>query len=77
MAGGRPLIFPVNYVVDGKTIVFRTDEGAKLNGVTGGLNVAFASSAFAPIVDHKVLATVRVMPSRAGVRSTPALFTVA
>jgi hypothetical protein len=28
-------------------------------------------------VDHTVLATVRVMPSRAGVRSTPARFTVA
>ncbi|MGQ0432535.1 MAG: pyridoxamine 5'-phosphate oxidase family protein, partial [Microthrixaceae bacterium] len=27
VAGGRPMIFPVNYVVDGRTIVFRTDEG--------------------------------------------------
>jgi hypothetical protein len=29
---GRPLIFPVNYVLDGDVIVFRTDPGAKLSG---------------------------------------------
>lgn len=28
--GGRPLIFPVNYVLDGSDIVFRTDPGTKL-----------------------------------------------
>jgi nitroimidazol reductase NimA-like FMN-containing flavoprotein (pyridoxamine 5'-phosphate oxidase superfamily) len=28
--GRRPLIFPVNYVLDGDTIVFRTDAGTKL-----------------------------------------------
>ena len=27
---GRPLIFPVNYVVDGNSIVFRTADGTKL-----------------------------------------------
>lgn len=27
---GTPVIFPVNYVVDGETIVFRTDPGTKL-----------------------------------------------
>ncbi len=30
-ADGRPLIFPVNYVVDGKSIVFRTADGTKLS----------------------------------------------
>jgi uncharacterized protein len=30
----RPLVFPVNYVLDGETIVFRTDEGTKLFGAT-------------------------------------------
>jgi nitroimidazol reductase NimA-like FMN-containing flavoprotein (pyridoxamine 5'-phosphate oxidase superfamily) len=49
VAGGRPLIFPVNYVVDGKTIVFRTDEGAKLNGVKGGFNVAFEIDGIEPL----------------------------
>jgi nitroimidazol reductase NimA-like FMN-containing flavoprotein (pyridoxamine 5'-phosphate oxidase superfamily) len=28
---GRPEVLPVNYVVDGKTIVFRTAEGTVLN----------------------------------------------
>jgi hypothetical protein len=27
---GRPLIFPVNYVLDGNLVVFRTDPGLKL-----------------------------------------------
>jgi nitroimidazol reductase NimA-like FMN-containing flavoprotein (pyridoxamine 5'-phosphate oxidase superfamily) len=30
VVGGRPLIFPVNYVYDGERVVFRTDEGLKL-----------------------------------------------
>lgn len=29
--GSTPLIFPVNYVLDGETIVFRTDPGTKLD----------------------------------------------
>ena len=49
MAGGRPLIFPVNYVVDGKTIVFCTDEGAKRNGVTSGFNVALEIDGIEPL----------------------------
>ena len=31
VADGQPLIFPVNYAVDGETIVFRTDPGTKLD----------------------------------------------
>jgi nitroimidazol reductase NimA-like FMN-containing flavoprotein (pyridoxamine 5'-phosphate oxidase superfamily) len=34
--GGRPEIFPVNYVVDGDGVVFRSDAGSKLAGATGG-----------------------------------------
>jgi nitroimidazol reductase NimA-like FMN-containing flavoprotein (pyridoxamine 5'-phosphate oxidase superfamily) len=49
VAGGRPLIFPVNYVMDGKTVVFRTDEGTKLNGVTSGFNVAFEIDGIDPL----------------------------
>ena len=30
-ADGRPLIFPVNYVVDGRSLVFRTAPGTKLD----------------------------------------------
>lgn len=28
---GRPVIFPVNYVLDGQVIVFRSDPGSKLS----------------------------------------------
>lgn len=31
VSGGAAAIFPVNYVVDGETIVFRTDPGTKLD----------------------------------------------
>ena len=37
----HPEIFPVNYVVDHGTIVFRTDEGAKLAASVLGAAVAF------------------------------------
>lgn len=30
---GRPLVFPVNYVLDGDTVVFRTAAGTKLDAV--------------------------------------------
>ncbi|MEX0848176.1 MAG: pyridoxamine 5'-phosphate oxidase family protein [Ilumatobacteraceae bacterium] len=39
--GGHPDIFPINYVVDGHTIVFRTAAGTKLAGAVLGLGVAF------------------------------------
>lgn len=38
---GRPDIFPVNYVVDAETIVFRTAPGAKLAAAVRGRDVAF------------------------------------
>lgn len=31
LVGGAPTILPVNYVLDGSTVVFRTDPGAKLS----------------------------------------------
>src|SRR5204862_7126252 len=30
VAEGQPLVFPVNYALDGETIVFRSDKGSKL-----------------------------------------------
>lgn len=30
----RPLIFPVNYIIDGRTVAFRTDPGTKLRAAT-------------------------------------------
>jgi nitroimidazol reductase NimA-like FMN-containing flavoprotein (pyridoxamine 5'-phosphate oxidase superfamily) len=41
IVAGRPEIFPVNYVVDGGTIVFRTADGSKLSGAMGAAPVAF------------------------------------
>lgn len=33
---GRPLVFPVNFALDGEAIVFRTDTGTKLHGARRG-----------------------------------------
>jgi uncharacterized protein len=41
VVGGFPAIFPVNYVVDEDSVVFRTDTGTKLDGVTRGGSVVF------------------------------------
>jgi uncharacterized protein len=38
--GGAPLVFPVNYALDGETVVFRTDAGTKLDHA-GRSRVAF------------------------------------
>ena len=37
----HPDVFPVNYVVDHATIVFRTNEGTKLAAAVLGVSVAF------------------------------------
>jgi uncharacterized protein len=39
--GNHPEIFPVNFVVDHGTVVFRTAEGTKLAGAILGESVAF------------------------------------
>jgi uncharacterized protein len=40
LVDGRPDIFPINYAVDGGTLVFRTGEGTKLSGASGDAAVA-------------------------------------
>lgn len=40
LVDGHPDIFPINYTVDGGTLVFRTGEGTKLAGASGGAQVA-------------------------------------
>ena len=37
VVGGKPLVFPVNYVFDGGTVVFRTAAGAKLDAISRSL----------------------------------------
>lgn len=44
----HPDIFPVNFVVDEHTIVFRTAEGAKLATAVLGTAVAFEIDGYAP-----------------------------
>jgi hypothetical protein len=46
--GDRPEIFPVNYVVDHGTVVFRTAEGTKLAGSVLGAAVAFEIDGYDP-----------------------------
>jgi nitroimidazol reductase NimA-like FMN-containing flavoprotein (pyridoxamine 5'-phosphate oxidase superfamily) len=36
-----PIVFPVNFVLDRHMVVFRTDEGTKLDAVARGSRVAF------------------------------------
>jgi nitroimidazol reductase NimA-like FMN-containing flavoprotein (pyridoxamine 5'-phosphate oxidase superfamily) len=40
VAEGRPFVFPINYALDGDTVVFRTSPGTKLAGAGFG-RVAF------------------------------------
>lgn len=39
--GGLPLILPVNYVLDNGSVVFRTDNGSKLDAAVRGSPLAF------------------------------------
>lgn len=41
IVGDHPEIFPINYLVDHGTIVFRTADGSKLAGAVGEAPVAF------------------------------------
>jgi len=41
LAGPRPVIFPVNYAVDGSSIVSRTDPGTKFHAAVHKAFVAF------------------------------------
>jgi uncharacterized protein len=36
VVGGRPLVHPVNFALDGQAIVLRTDTGTKLHGARNG-----------------------------------------
>jgi nitroimidazol reductase NimA-like FMN-containing flavoprotein (pyridoxamine 5'-phosphate oxidase superfamily) len=41
LAGPRPVIFPVNYAIDGGNVVFRTDPGTKFHAAVQKAHVAF------------------------------------
>lgn len=44
----HPDIFPINYVVDHGTAVFRTGEGSKVQGALSGTSVALESDGYDP-----------------------------
>jgi nitroimidazol reductase NimA-like FMN-containing flavoprotein (pyridoxamine 5'-phosphate oxidase superfamily) len=48
LVDSAPEIYPVNHVVDGRTIVFRTDRGAKLRGLDRSPLVCFQVDGFDP-----------------------------
>lgn len=41
VVNGRPMIFPVNYALDGESIIFRSDAGSKVAGATRGFPMSF------------------------------------
>lgn len=45
---GRPLVLPVNYVLDGDAVIFRTDEGTKLDAAARNAHIAFEVDAVDP-----------------------------
>jgi hypothetical protein len=47
---GEPDIFPVNFVVDGRSLVFRTAEGTKLAALSVSARVAFEIDGYEPDV---------------------------
>jgi nitroimidazol reductase NimA-like FMN-containing flavoprotein (pyridoxamine 5'-phosphate oxidase superfamily) len=65
---GHPIIFPVNYAIDGDAVVFRTDPGSKLSGAAMG-RVAFEVDA----VDESARAGWSVIVQGSGSEITGAL----
>lgn len=46
--GALPAVFPVNYVLDGRAVVFRTGPGVKLSAATDRAVIAFEVDRFDP-----------------------------
>src|ERR1700722_3706673 len=46
MAGGEVVILPVNFLVDGQDVVFRTAAGSKLSALEIGHYVAFEADSY-------------------------------
>jgi uncharacterized protein len=67
VVGRQPLIFPVNYALDGENIVFRTDPGTKLHAAVGEA-VAFeiddADNVYHAGASVLVVGTAELVPER-------------
>jgi uncharacterized protein len=48
VAGGEVVILPVNFLVDGQDVVFRTAAGSKLSAVEVGRYVGFEADSYDP-----------------------------
>jgi nitroimidazol reductase NimA-like FMN-containing flavoprotein (pyridoxamine 5'-phosphate oxidase superfamily) len=46
VAGGEVVVLPVNFVVDGQNVVFRTASGSKLAAAEDGIPVAFEADSY-------------------------------
>ena len=64
---GWPDIFPINYVVDGDTIVFRSGAGTKLAGAVLNRHVAFEIDGYLP--DERVAWSVVVKGNASEIES--------
>jgi len=85
---GVPEIFPINYVVDGESIVFRTAAGTKLDGVLKVGHCAFEIDTWdidhgysvvlrgraAPVTDTAELDRVQVLPLKPWVPTVKTIF---
>lgn len=49
VAGGRPLILPVNYLAQDASVVFCTSAGSTLSALAGGAEVAFEVDSSRPL----------------------------
>ena len=52
MAGGEVVILPVNFLVDGQDVVFRTAAGSKLSSIEVGHYVGFEADAYDPATEN-------------------------
>jgi uncharacterized protein len=48
LAGGEVVILPVNFLVDGQDVVFRTAQGSKLSSIEVGHYVGFETDSYDP-----------------------------
>jgi nitroimidazol reductase NimA-like FMN-containing flavoprotein (pyridoxamine 5'-phosphate oxidase superfamily) len=71
LADGRPDIFPVNFTVDGGTLVFRTGQGTKLSAASGDSAVAVEADGVDP--DTGLAWSVVIKGTAALVKSTEEL----
>jgi len=51
LAGGEVIILPVNFLVDGQDVVFRTAPGSKLSSIEVGHYVGFEADAYDPATE--------------------------